>query len=216
MAAFEEREHIAREMHDSLAQVLGYLRLQTSALEQKLAAGELAPIAEGLQEMRKAARDAYEDVRQGMLALRTAASLKKGLISSLEEFLQEYRTRSGLDVEVQVADEAATRLSARSEGQLLRIIQEALANVRKHAHARRVKIRFELWDSVVQTTIEDSGRGFQPAEAPRGRHFGLDTMRERAESVGGTLLIESKPGTGTKVVVRLPRDEKGSNNDRSH
>ncbi|MEE8163333.1 MAG: ATP-binding protein, partial [Anaerolineae bacterium] len=106
--------------------------------------------------------------------------------------------------------------SARSEGQLLRIIQEALANVRKHAHARRVKIRFELWDSVVQTTVEDSGRGFQPAEARRGRHFGLDTMRERAESVGGTLLIESKPGAGTKVVVRLPQDEKGGNDHASH
>ena len=157
------------------------------------------------------AREAYEDVRQSILALRTAGSRTKGLLPGLEEFLRGYRSQSGLAVEVEVADERATHFSARSEGQLLRIIQEALTNVRKHADPTRVTIRFESHDSSARIAIEDDGRGFEPSRAPRGRHFGLDTMKERAESIGASLLIESEPGSGTKVVVTLPWEEEEAN-----
>ncbi|MDP2948091.1 MAG: GAF domain-containing protein [Chloroflexota bacterium] len=215
-AALEERDRIAREMHDSLSQVLGYLSIEASAVEQKLAAGQLAAVKEELAEMRKAARDAYEDVRQGILALRTAGSLTKGFVPSLDEFVQEYGSQSGLTVEVDVADERATQFSPKAEGQLLRIIQEALTNVRKHANATHVGVRFELQDSWAQITVEDDGQGFETVQARRGRHFGLQTMRERAESIGGKLAVESKVGAGTRVVVRVPWEQEGANNNASH
>ncbi len=207
MAALEERDRIAREMHDSLSQVLGFLGLEAAVIERKLAAGDLESIGEDLAEMRKAAREAYEDVRQSILALRTAGSRTKALVPSLEEFLRGYRPKAGLAVDVQVADERATHFSAEAEGQLLRILQEALTNVRKHAHATRVAIRFESHDSAARIAIEDDGHGFDPSRAPRGRHFGLDTMKERAESIGASLLIESEPGKGTRVLVTLPWEE---------
>jgi signal transduction histidine kinase len=92
--------------------------------------------------------------------------------------------------------------------QLLRIIQEALANVRKHAAATHAEVRLSLHDQSLEATVEDNGAGFEPdalgrAVVPR---FGLTTMRERAEAIGGTLSIESTPGSGTRVSVRLPID----------
>ncbi len=193
-------------MHDGLAQTLAYLRLKILGIEGLLRPEEGWEALEALKEMRKMTEDAYEDVRQAIFGLRTIVSRTLGLIPTLTEYLHEFSEQSEIPVELQVAEEGAARFSPAVEIQLIRIIQEALANVRKHAAAKRAWVRFEVEASQLKVTIEDDGCGLDPEQGRdhRGLHFGIQTMRERAEGIGGSLEIETAPGKGTKVMVRLP------------
>ncbi len=206
LATVQERERIAREMHDGLAQAAGYLHFRLKALEDRMEDGGQPASCAELAEMRMIARKAYEDVRQSIFGLRTAVSKGMGLIPILTEYLHEFSQQSGIPVELQSEDERATRFSPEGEIQLIRVIQEALTNVRKHANAHHAWVRFALDGDMGLVTIADDGTGFLP-EILAGddrRHFGLRTMRERAEGLGGGLEVLSAPGRGTKIVVRIP------------
>ena len=205
LATLEERDRIAREMHDSLSQVLSYIRLATSIIEERLDNADITAAREELRDVRRASRDAYEDVRQGILALRASGFLKKGFLTALEEFLDSYRAQTQLEVELKVVDEQAVGLSEGAQVQLLRIVQEALANVWKHAQAQRVEVELGRNDGWVQVSVADDGRGFDPDQAASERHrYGLQIMQERAESIGGTVKVLSRPGAGTRIIVGLP------------
>jgi two-component system nitrate/nitrite sensor histidine kinase NarX len=206
LATVEERERIAREMHDGLAQALGLLHLKLRAAEERASSTDPAQLAEVLGEMTAITDRAYEDVRQSIFGLRTMVSRGLGLIPTLTEYLHEFSAQNGIAVELEVADRRPNHLSHGSEVQLIRIIQEALTNVRKHAGAHRAWVRLHRQDPWVLVTIEDDGRGFEPATlaSPDRLHFGLQTMRERAESLGGKLEIDTAPGRGTRVVATLP------------
>jgi signal transduction histidine kinase len=149
---------------------------------------------------------AYEEVRQSIFGLRTMVSRGLGLIPTLTEYLHEFSAQNGIGVELEVADGRPIHLSPASEVQLIRIIQEALTNVRKHAGAAHAWVRLHRQDPWVQVIIEDDGRGFDPATlaSPDRLHFGLQTMRERAEGLGGKLEIDTAPGRGTRIVATLP------------
>jgi two-component system nitrate/nitrite sensor histidine kinase NarX len=205
-AASRERERIAREMHDSLAQTLAYLRLKMRAVERLLRPEEGREALEALGEMRKMTEEAYEDVRQAIFGLRTIVSRTLGLIPTLTEYLHEFSEQSKIAVGLRMAEETAPRFSPAVEIQVIRIIQEALANVRKHAAAKRAWVSFEVEDGQVKVTIEDNGRGFDSEQVlnQKGLRFGIQTMRERAEGVGGSLEIDTAPGKGTQVIARLP------------
>ncbi|MBV9893157.1 MAG: GAF domain-containing protein [Chloroflexi bacterium] len=211
LAITEERERIAREMHDSLAQVLGYVNTKAQAVEELLGRNEVERACQQVRQLGEAARAAYADVREGILALRTSLSPHRGLLEALTEYVERWREQSGVAAEL-VVEPAGGRLDAlqpAAELQLLRIVQEALANVRKHANASRVAVRLVETPTAVEAVVEDDGRGFDIQRARSGvadaaPHFGLATMRERAESIGGTLEIVSATGTGTLVLVRIP------------
>ncbi|HYB73352.1 MAG TPA: GAF domain-containing protein [Candidatus Sulfotelmatobacter sp.] len=207
VAAVEERERLAREMHDGLAQALGFLNLKLALAEQTLDGAPAGPTRLALAEMRKVAGDAYEEVRQAIFGLRTMVSRGLGLIPTLSEYLHEFSQSTGLDVKLEAREEdGPARLAPEVEVQLIRIVQEALHNVRKHAGARSAWVRFWREDEDLLMAIEDNGTGFDPGASPGDgrRHYGLATMRERAESVGGALALRSAAGMGTQVVVRLP------------
>ncbi len=206
LATLEERERIAREMHDGLAQALGLLHMKLRGAQEQPASGDPARIADALNEMTAITDHAYEEVRQSIFGLRTMVSRGLGLIPTLTEFLHEFSSQNGISVELQVAEGRPIHLSPASEVQLIRIIQEALANVRKHAEAGHAWVRLQRQDPWVRVTIEDDGKGFEPATvaSPDRLHFGLQTMRERAEGLGGKLEIDTAPGRGTRVVATLP------------
>ena len=211
VATLQERERIARELHDGLAQALGALHSMSTAARLKLARGNSDGIEGTLKEMADVAGQAYEEVRQSIFGLRTMVSRGLGLIPAITEYLHEFSERSGIPVRLVVEDDNATRLGPDVETQLIRIIQESLNNVWRHARARHAAIHFNADDGMAQVVVEDDGIGFDPqANAPSSeRRFGLQTMRERAESVGGKLRVDSTPGGGTRVKVRLPLDRKG-------
>ncbi len=205
MATLEERERIAQELHDSIAQDLALLHLQLAQAEKSLSSKNSTQMKEALREMRQIADQAYEDMRQAIFGLRTMVSKGLGLIPTLTEYLHEFSEMRKIPVDLVVHGPHAISLTPQAEIQLIRIIHEALANVFKHAQATKATVQFERDGDFAKVTIEDDGKGFiaGPMTA-KGFHFGLKTMRERADGVGGTLSIESAPGSGTRVLVHLP------------
>lgn len=206
LAVLEERDRLAREMHDGLAQALAHLHIRVQALKELLNAGRLAQAKAQLARMELLMDDAYTEVRSSILGLRTAHSLGSNLVPYLNEYLLRWSEEDGVRAELQVAGSDQPELPPAVEVQAVRIIQEALANVRRHAEARHAAVTFSVEGDWARVVVEDDGKGFDPASVTKagGRHLGLDTMRERAESVGGKLQVSSSPGQGTRVVVDLP------------
>lgn len=209
LATVSERKRIARELHDSLAQVLGYVRLQAGLARGGLEAGDAGRAREAIERIDEAAVEAYADVREAILGLRSHMADARDLSGLLASYLDRYRLQSGIDAVLEV--EAAARelaVAPGAEAQLLRIVQEALSNVRKHAAARRVVVRLARGamptGATLRAEVVDDGRGFDAAQTPSGIRFGLASMRERAELAGGRLEIRSAPGNGTAVRVELP------------
>lgn len=206
MALIEERQRIAREMHDGLAQDLAYLHTKFAHLEQKIASRQIDESLADLKEMKQVAREAYEEVRQAIHGFRSMVPRGHGLIAALTDHLDQIEERSGISMKLAVADDAALRFRPWVEIQLSRIIQEALANVRKHSQAKHAWVAFHAENEVAKVIIRDDGIGFEldgPARV-HGRSFGLKIMKERAEEIGGDLFISSEPGQGTTVEVQLP------------
>jgi signal transduction histidine kinase len=206
LATQKERERIAREMHDGLAQALGYVHMHLATLEARTSAEGDDGMRGELREIKKVVGEAYEEIRQSIFGLRTMVSRGLGLIPTLTEYLHDFSQQSGIAVDLQIGDDRATRFSADVEVQLVRIIQEALANIRKHAGGRRAVVRFDVEGNRCCVTVRDDGHGFELRKVPKqgSRHIGLQAMRERAEGIGGTLEIDAAPGRGTKVMVRVP------------
>jgi nitrate/nitrite-specific signal transduction histidine kinase len=206
LATIRERERIAREIHDGFAQNVGFLHLRLKTLEDRLRAGNQPPTLVELTNMRIVAKRVYADARQSILGLRTVIPRELGLIPALAAYLREFSQQSGIATELRDGDARAARFSAEAEVQIIRVIQEALANVRKHAGARHAWVTFTFDEEVGRVTVADDGIGFH-ADTVRGdsaSHFGLRTMRERAEGAGGQLEVCSAPGAGTRVVAHIP------------
>ena len=162
-----------------------------------------------LAQMRQAVRAAHADVRENILSLRTTLASEKGLVSAISEYLDEFGIQTG--IETQFTNEAQRELdiSSVAEIQLVCILQEALANVRKHAHARCVKVAFTALDKKIQIAIRDDGKGFEPSmlQEDQSSGFGLRFMRERADAIGSSLKVHSAPGEGTEILLTVPMKE---------
>lgn len=207
LAVTEERERIAREMHDGMAQVLGYINTQSIALRKLLLNDRTTEVRDGLISMEEIARDLYSDIREGILGLRTAASRQDDFLTLLREYVSGYTEMSGVRVEIKSFPGAeGTGLSPSAEIQLIRIVQEALTNVRKHSKVKAAEVTIECNDSELNLTIADRGQGFELNHLPQTGwpHFGLQTMQERAQAVGGRCTIETAQGKGCRVLVRMP------------
>jgi nitrate/nitrite-specific signal transduction histidine kinase len=207
VAILEERDRIAREMHDGFAQVLGYVNTKASAVRRLLTAGRTEEAGDLVAQLEEAARQVYADVREAILGLRTTTQGHRHLVPQIEEYLEVFERLADVKVRCRLEDGVAdVRLPVSAEIQVLRIIQEALSNVRKHAGATEVTVQLDATDGCLRVVVADDGRGFDPAGYERGDwpQFGLHTMRERAEAVGGRFQLHSAHGRGTEVVVFIP------------
>jgi signal transduction histidine kinase len=204
LAVAQERLRIAHEMHDGLAQVLAYVNTKAQAVREFLRAGRADEAARQLDQLAGAAREVYGDVRESIIGLRGAAGADWRLAEALGEYVASWQLQAGVACQLRV--DAGLHLPQAVELQLLRIVQEALANVRKHAQARRVEIDLQQRGPNLLLTVRDDGVGFKPLELGRSEfpRFGLATMRERAESIGGKLVVGSSPGGGTLIKLELP------------
>ena len=206
LAVEAERQALAREMHDSLAQVLAFVNAKAQAVEQYLRNADIAAARQQMAELSAAAREVYADIREGIAALRVDVS-GKSLHQLIDEYVAQFGESSGLSVVVDWSvPDTALDLPPTAEVQLLRIVQEALANVRRHAAAEQVEVRVSADEGQLVLVVADDGRGFEPrARAPDSRpRFGLQTMAERANAIGGALEVESTLGAGTRVRLCLP------------
>ena len=202
MTILSERDRIARELHDSLAQVLGQIHLQLRAFESRT---DGAPISTELAELADLADDAYRDVRETILGLRETIPSDGGLAAALRAYLAKYTRQTGIRTELDCDGMAGRSLPPKAEVQLLRVVQEALTNVRKHAGASVVRIELRDVEGTPVLSVTDDGSGFDPTSvrASLTGGFGLRSMRERVELLGGTLDVHTAPGDGTRIVARL-------------
>jgi two-component system, NarL family, sensor kinase len=201
LARAEERTRIAREIHDTLAQGLTAIALNIEGAIHRL---ETRPdqARERLERALAMARENLEEARRSVLDLRGAAQLEgKPLAEALAALARSFTSDTGVPVHVQATN--TQRLSIRVESELFRIAQEALTNVRKHAHATHAEISLRRRGSRVTLTVCDDGRGFPPA-ARRSDGHGLIGMRERAKLLGGRLQVSSGAGKGTRIVASVP------------
>ncbi len=206
-AILSERERIAREMHDSLAQVLATNHLRLRSLEERPEVRGLPDVAAEIAALGDLTHDAYRDVREAILGLRESSRTDRHLLESLRVYLDKYSRQAGVQATLETTADAELGLPLATEIQVIRVIQEALTNVRKHAGARVAVVHVDPDESSVTLTVEDDGRGFDPATelVSRDDSFGIRTMRERMELVGGTLSVDSAPGRGTRVTAHVPR-----------
>ena len=203
-AVTEERLRLAHEMHDGQAQVLAYVNTKAQAVKEFLRRGQLEEAEVQLDQLASASREVYADVREGILGLRAASDPNKDFVSSLRQHIEQWQGQSGITADLEICGEP--RIAIDFELQLMRIVQEALANVRKHSGSSRVRLEVKTEAQEVMVTISDDGVGFEPSAIDRQRRprFGLATMRERAQAIGAALRIESEPGRGTRVEIRCP------------
>ena len=206
-AIIEERDRIARELHDGIAQLLGFVNNKAMAVRLLLKKQQTAEADLQLQQLEEASRDLFTDVREAILGLRATDKTGAGLSNALHDYTLHFSRLSGIAIELSIGPGVeGAGLNAEAELQLLRIIQEALTNVRKHAATSRAAIVLQAREAILDLTITDHGAGFWPAvvEADPPQSFGLSTMRERAESIGATFELTSAPGEGTRISVHTP------------
>ena len=201
----EERERIAREMHDGMAQVLGVTHLRLRALEASSDVRDLSDVHTEISNLADLCLEAYSDVRESILGLHEASRVDRALMESLRAYIEKYSKQSGIPTRLEADPEHEVVLPTRYQVQVLRVVQEALTNVRKHSGAASAVV--SCFDDGTRTvvTVADDGHGFDLSGLPEGREgFGLHSMRERMELLGGTLTLDSEPGRGTRVVARVP------------
>ena len=206
-AILDERRRIGQEMHDGVAQALSYLNLKTKLVSDSVSAQNLEEALIGLGDIRRTVQDTYEDIRESIDQLSIEVS-SFPLIPTLNRYIREFGEKSGIKVEFEVPG-GLPNLSPVAELQLLRIAQEALTNVRRHAQATRVWGNLEDDTREVGMTVRDNGQGFFLAD-PQGSYadyHGLEIMRERVESLEGNLQILTAPGEGTEIRVSLPSEK---------
>jgi signal transduction histidine kinase len=200
----EERARLAREIHDTLAQGFVGISSQLDAVAMCLA-DETAPARKYLDMARKMARHSVTEARRSVMDLRSSVLEGQDLASALESGTRVWTAGSGVDVKVDVTGPPG-ELPQEMEQHLLRIAQEAVANVLKHAGATRIAIQLRTEARKLRLRIEDNGHGFEQQDvfSSLGGHFGLIGMRERAERLGGEMHLETRPGGGTEVEVMVP------------
>jgi len=208
-ATIQERTRLAREIHDGLAQTLGYLKLKIAQMRGYMERVETELVEETLETVYQALDDAYQDARQAIDGLRIA-STNENFPHLLQQTAAEFEELSGVTIEL---CESTKRFDFPPEvnTQLIRIVQEALSNVRKHAQARRVEISCREAAGFLILEIVDDGAGFLAEDVPSPYRHGLRGMQERAELIGADYQITSRPQMGTTVSIRMPFDKKETN-----
>jgi signal transduction histidine kinase len=200
-AILDERTRLAREIHDGLAQTLAFLKIETVRMQAYLSKGDGDAVTRTLQACHKTLSEAYLDARQAIDNLRRIPD------ETLSDWLQmtaaDFTTLTGTAVD---ASNVRMRhlFSPGEKAQLVRIVQEALTNIRKHAQASEIMLSAFERDEAVIMEVRDNGRGFSPEETQPASQYGLRSMRERAEAIGADFQIISTPGAGTTVRLRIP------------
>jgi len=197
----EERRRIARELHDEAGQALTSLRVSLGLLERE--AQQPEAVRTRVAELKCLTEEIMENLHRLAMDLRPAILDHLGLVAALRQYIEACRRRYGLNIQLETIG-LEERLSPRVEIALYRILQEALTNVVRHAQATRVDVLLERRGDRIIAVVEDNGIGFDPEQAMRDGHLGLFGIRERVERLGGTLILESAPGSGTTLVVEVP------------
>ncbi len=201
-AAVQERERLSRELHDGVAQLVSYLMIRLDTVESLVESEQREQALAELEQLHGVADDIYVDIRESIAGLRTNLNGKL-LVPALRDYLDAFEERHNLPIKLETKGQPF-RLPTQVAAQIFRIVQGALANVRKHSAAQHAWVLLSYSPSKLEMTIGDDGVGFDVANLSGTDTVGLDAMRERAATLGGTCRVESLPGRGTRVIVNVP------------
>jgi signal transduction histidine kinase len=200
-AVLEERQRLARDLHDSVTQALYSITLYAEAAARMLSSGDTARVAEHLHDLQDTAQEAFQEMRLLIFELRPPVLEQGGLVAALQARLDAVEGRSNLKTTLSVAGESS--LPASVEQAFYRIAQEALNNILKHAHARHVRVSLRQERRTTVLEIVDDGIGFDLATTREQGGLGLRGMIERVAQLGGRLTLQSAPGAGTQVRIEV-------------
>jgi two-component system nitrate/nitrite sensor histidine kinase NarX len=203
----DERTRIAHELHDSLAQTLASLRFQVRVLDETLHQGDESTTWQQLEQIENSLDEANTELRE-LIANFRAPTYDQNLLDAIEKIVSQFKNETGIKTYLQ-KEWSNSSLTGENETQILRIIQEALWNIRKHSDAKTVRIMLrDGLEGKCHILIEDDGIGInEQVYGSPGEHIGLTIMRERAARLGGELRVESEPGEGTRIVLELNQPE---------
>lgn len=199
----EERARIARDLHDGVAQTLYFMALQIDMIHGQLDQ-KPGQVTDRLKEVGQTARKVIREVRRSIFSLRPLDWPAGNFGPSLTSFIQEYAEQAGWQADVTISDENVV-IPDRIEPAIFRLVQESLNNAAKHAGAKHIQVTIEPGNdgAILNITVHDDGRGFNPAEVHEAG-LGLNQMRGRVNALGGRIEIVSQPGSGTTVTAQLP------------
>jgi signal transduction histidine kinase len=206
-AALEERQRLARELHDSVTQSLYSLTLLAEASRRTAQSGDVSKVVDNIGRLGETAQQALKEMRLLIYELRPLALEQAGLVDALQNRLDAVEKRAGVEAQLRV--EPNVELPAEVENALYRVAQEALNNSLKHAEANKVVVSLRTSGKQVEMEIADNGRGFDVEAARDQGGLGLISIRERVEALGGTWSISSRPGEGTRVHIHLTLNDQG-------
>lgn len=201
LAIVEERNRIARELHDSVSQNLFGISLSLNTLPHIMEEdGDKAK--EMIEDLQKMIQEIQSEMRLMIYELRPLALQEKGFLEAIESLVDLFRTRNSLDIYCNITGDEE-RLDSRNQLIFYRILQESLNNIVKHARASKVRVGVKIGADNTELVISDNGKGFILTEVDQENHFGIKGMKERIESVGGILKIDSQPGKGTTISANI-------------
>ena len=207
LGAVEERNRLARELHDTLAQGLAAISLKLETADALLEAqANPEKVRDVVQQALEAARANLEEARRSVLDLRAAPLEGKTVAEAIQTLAVDAARRGRIEVKFDHVD-ASHPLPARIEISLYRIVQEALANVIRHAHAEQASVQLVVRPQQIELTIADDGQGFDPTQIPEG-HYGLIGINERVRLLGGQVVVNSCPGEGTSLEINIPLERR--------
>ena len=218
VATLRERERLARELHDGIGQVLGYVGMQAETALQWVRKGDSERAGSALGRLADVAREAHSDVRESILSLKVDPAQGWSFLQNLERYLEKFQANYGIRTELSIADRVGDDTFEPAAGvQLLRVVQEALSNSRKHGGATNVRVTVDRNGSRARISIADEGHGFDSSRlgSDNDGHFGLMFMRERLLQIGGSMEVDSKPGAGTMLTLDVPTRDHGRETDES-
>ncbi|NJK64636.1 MAG: sensor histidine kinase [Synechococcaceae cyanobacterium SM2_3_1] len=201
LATVQERNRIAREIHDSLGHSLTALNIQLEGV-LKLWQAQPEQAHQFLKEAKQLGRQALQDVRQSVSALRSDTLSGASLKTEITHLIQQTQESTGIQITTQLELDPQIHLGSEVQNAVYRIIQEATTNSCKHAEATLIKVYLRTTPTLLSLSVQDNGKGFQPQQNSSG--YGLQGMRERAQSLQGSLLISSQPGQGCQIRLQLP------------
>ncbi len=202
-----ERQRIAHEIHDTLAQGLSSIQMLMHAADADLDNQNIGQARSRIYLARKTAADNLQEARAMIAALQPRSLEKSSLPKAIERMCNNFASTSGINIAVDV-EGPERQLPMKAEAMLLRVAQGAVGNVAKHSHATRARVTITYGEDEVRVDVVDNGQGFD-VEAVQNKpaglgHIGLNAMRRRAEELGGSVVIESRPGAGAAVSVSMP------------
>jgi signal transduction histidine kinase len=209
-AIIDERERIARELHDGVAQFLAYLSAKIGATRIALRSEKEDLADRNLEQVEQAIHDQSNEVRSSIIGLKMAGNIDRGFSVNVREFIDQCNRLDELMLELEISNDVnSLTMDVEKELQLFRILQEAVSNIRKHSRSSEASVSLKKKENQLIMIISDNGVGFDPMETglERKGHFGLRIMFERAREVGAHIEIKSNPGSGTQVIITMDLQE---------